>query len=167
MHSIGATARELSNLIGPDEVALETFRDWVKNSYEPLADDVLRAYAVPTPGDARATFIRAATGLDMTAPARWTAGAMQGVRSKAYLYNVTWNVPTSGGQQLGAPGTSIIHLHSAVRSSRHLRESLQNKGIQTGIHHGVPAHLQPAYANLGYGRGSRSSKWDPDPLAST
>ena len=50
---VGATAREFSNLIGPDEVTLETFRDWVKNSYQPLADDVLRVYAVPTPGHAR------------------------------------------------------------------------------------------------------------------
>ena len=55
----------------------------------------------------------------MTAPARWTAGAMQGMRSKAYLYNVTWNVPTSGGQQLGVPGTSIIStLFYTLRSDR-------------------------------------------------
>ena len=47
---VGGRARELSNLIGPDEVTLETFRDWVKNSNKPLADDVLRVYAVPTLG---------------------------------------------------------------------------------------------------------------------
>ena len=69
------------------------------------------------------------------------------------------------GDALGA-GTSIIFY--TLRSNRRdiLRESLQNKSIQTGIHYAVPAHLQPAYANLGYGRGSRLSKWDPPQLAS-
>ena len=52
-------------------------------------------------------------------------------------------------------GRHVYHLYT-LRSDRRdiLRESLQNKGIQTGIHYAVPAHLQPAYANLGYGRGS-------------
>ena len=52
-------------------------------------------------------------------------------------------------------GRHVDHLYT-LRSNRRdiLRESLQNKGIQTGIHYAVPAHLQPAYANLGYGRGS-------------
>jgi dTDP-4-amino-4,6-dideoxygalactose transaminase len=31
---------------------------------------------------------------------------------------------------------------------------LQAEGIQTGIHYPVPAHLQPAYSDLGYGRGA-------------
>jgi dTDP-4-amino-4,6-dideoxygalactose transaminase len=49
----------------------------------------------------------------------------------------------------------VYHLYT-LRSKRRdlLQESLQKKGIQTGIHYAVPAHLQPAYANLGYGRGS-------------
>jgi len=65
-------------------------------------------------------------------------------------------------------GRHVYHLYT-LRSDRRdiLRESLQNKGIQTGIHYAVPAHLQPAYANLGYGRESRLSKWDPAQLAST
>src|ERR1035437_5739224 len=50
---VGSTAREFSNLIGSDEVTLETFRDWVKNSFQPLADDVLRMYPVPSSADAR------------------------------------------------------------------------------------------------------------------
>jgi len=33
-----------------------------------------------------------------------------------------------------------------------MQEALQKQGIQTGIHYGVPVHLQPAYANLGYRR---------------
>ena len=30
----------------------------------------------------------------------------------------------------------------------------KTEGIQTGIHYPVPVHLQPAYADLGYGRGA-------------
>jgi len=116
---VGSTAREFSNLIGPEERTSEMFRDWVRNSYSPLTDDVLRMYPVPTPGDARGTFIRAGTDLDMIAPARWTAGAMQGMKSKAYLYNVTWNVPTSGGQQLGAfHGTDVALLFDSPKLPR-------------------------------------------------
>ncbi|HNA88570.1 MAG TPA: DegT/DnrJ/EryC1/StrS family aminotransferase [Anaerolineales bacterium] len=35
-----------------------------------------------------------------------------------------------------------------------LRETLRSQGIQTLVHYPVPVHLQPAYANLGLGRGS-------------
>jgi para-nitrobenzyl esterase len=116
---VGSTAREFSNLIGPGERTLEMFRGWVRNSFQPLADDVLRMYPVPTPADARGTFIRAGTDLDMIAPARWTAGAMQEMKSKAYLYNVTWNVPTSGGKQLGAfHGTDVALLFDSPKLPR-------------------------------------------------
>ncbi len=99
---VGSTEREFSNLIGPTERTPEMFRDWVKKSYAPIADDVLRMYTTPTPADAREAFIRAGTDLGMIAPSRWTARAMEGMKSKAYLYNVTWSFPNPGGQQLGA-----------------------------------------------------------------
>lgn len=35
-----------------------------------------------------------------------------------------------------------------------LRAELRQRDIQTGIHYPVPVHLQPAYADLGYGRGT-------------
>lgn len=35
-----------------------------------------------------------------------------------------------------------------------LNAHLHDKGIATGIHYPVPIHLQPAYRNLGYGKGS-------------
>jgi dTDP-4-amino-4,6-dideoxygalactose transaminase len=35
-----------------------------------------------------------------------------------------------------------------------LQAALQAEGIQTGVHYPVPVHLQPAYADLGYGRGA-------------
>lgn len=34
-----------------------------------------------------------------------------------------------------------------------LQETLQTQGIQTGIHYPIPAHLQHAYADLGYRAG--------------
>ncbi len=49
----------------------------------------------------------------------------------------------------------VYHVYT-VRS--HDRDRLQSvlaaEGIQTGIHYPVPAHLQPAYADLGYGPGA-------------
>ena len=35
-----------------------------------------------------------------------------------------------------------------------LQATLQAEGIQTGVHYPVPVHLQPVYADLGYGRGA-------------
>ena len=47
----------------------------------------------------------------------------------------------------------VYHLYTLRSEHRDfLNVSLQEKGIQTGIHYAAPAHLQPAYANLGYGR---------------
>lgn len=46
----------------------------------------------------------------------------------------------------------VYHLYT-IRSDKRdaLQAALQEEGIQTGIHYSIPAHLQPAYANLGYG----------------
>ena len=113
---VGSTAREFSNLVGPDVITPEKFRDWVKDSFQPVADDVLRMYPGPTPADARDAFIRAGTELDMIAPARWTASAMQGMKSKPYLYHVTWIVPTPGGHELGAfHGTDVAMLFDSPK----------------------------------------------------
>ena len=49
----------------------------------------------------------------------------------------------------------VYHLYTLRTDRRdNLQETLQQKGIQTGIHYAVPAHLQPAYADLGYARHS-------------
>lgn len=49
----------------------------------------------------------------------------------------------------------VYHVY-AVRTSRReaLMKALAEQGIQTGIHYPVPVHLQPAYADPAYGRGS-------------
>jgi dTDP-4-amino-4,6-dideoxygalactose transaminase len=55
----------------------------------------------------------------------------------------------------------VYHVYTLRTDDRDgLQAALQAEGIQTGIHYPVPAHLQPAYADLGYGRGAfpRSEK---------
>jgi dTDP-4-amino-4,6-dideoxygalactose transaminase/acetyltransferase-like isoleucine patch superfamily enzyme len=49
----------------------------------------------------------------------------------------------------------VYHIY-AIRTSRrdHLRRTLYNQGIQTGVHYPIPVHLQKAYADLGYRLGA-------------
>lgn len=49
----------------------------------------------------------------------------------------------------------IYHLFVVQTDDRdHLQKALTDAGIATGIHYPVPIHLQPAYKDLGYERGS-------------
>jgi dTDP-4-amino-4,6-dideoxygalactose transaminase len=49
----------------------------------------------------------------------------------------------------------VYHVYTLRIEDRDaVQQSLQSAGIQTGIHYPVPVHLQPAYADLGYGRGA-------------
>lgn len=49
----------------------------------------------------------------------------------------------------------VYHVYSLRTADRDsFRAALQTQGIQTSVHYSIPAHLQPAYADLGYGRGS-------------
>lgn len=48
----------------------------------------------------------------------------------------------------------VYHIYAvSVAERESLQKSLQEAGIQTGIHYPIPVHLQPAYANLGYRKG--------------
>jgi len=53
------------------------------------------------------------------------------------------------------PGCRHVYHVYVVRSDDRdgLRESLGQRGIQTGIHYPIPVHLQPAHEDLGYHRG--------------
>jgi len=68
-------------------------------------------------------------------------------------------------QQLAASGLSlprempgarhVYHVYSLRTPDRDsFRATLEAQGIQTAIHYAIPVHLQPAYAELGYGKGS-------------
>ena len=49
----------------------------------------------------------------------------------------------------------VYHVYTLRTAERDgLRTTLQAEGIQTGIHYPAPVHLQPAYADLGYGPGA-------------
>ena len=49
----------------------------------------------------------------------------------------------------------VYHVYTLRSQDRDaLQSALTSEGIQTGIHYPVPVHLQPAYADLGYGRGA-------------
>jgi dTDP-4-amino-4,6-dideoxygalactose transaminase len=49
----------------------------------------------------------------------------------------------------------VYHLYTLRASNRDaLQSALLKEGIQTGVHYATPVHLQPAYADLGYGPNS-------------
>lgn len=49
----------------------------------------------------------------------------------------------------------VYHLYVIEVDDRaHVQRALAERGVSTGIHYPVPIHLQPAYADLGLGRGS-------------
>jgi dTDP-4-amino-4,6-dideoxygalactose transaminase len=49
----------------------------------------------------------------------------------------------------------VYHVYTLRTDERDgLQAALAADGIQTAIHYAEPAHLQPAYADLGYGRGA-------------
>ena len=50
---------------------------------------------------------------------------------------------------------SVYHLYVIqVKDRDGLRACLHDQGIATGIHYPIPIHLQPAYCDLGYEKGS-------------
>lgn len=49
----------------------------------------------------------------------------------------------------------VYHVYSLRTPDRDsFRAALQAEGIQTAIHYAIPVHLQPAYSELGYSKGS-------------
>jgi dTDP-4-amino-4,6-dideoxygalactose transaminase len=49
----------------------------------------------------------------------------------------------------------VYHLYTLRAEDRDgLQKALRAEGIQTAVHYALPAHLQPAYSDLGYGRGA-------------
>src|SRR3984957_1824802 len=49
----------------------------------------------------------------------------------------------------------VYHVYTLRSDDRDaLQAALTTEGIQTGVHYSIPVHLQPAYADLGYGAGA-------------
>ena len=134
---VGGTEREFGNLIVlvPDRSA-EAFRAWLRQSFQPIADDLLRIYPTPSSGDATESFIRAKTDLEMIAPARWLARTTQRQKNKAYLYDVTWTFGNKGGQEWGAfHGIDVLLLFDSPRVPRTengdtLAQAMRNYWVQ-------------------------------------
>jgi len=63
---------------------------------------------------------------------------------------------TDLGLPVEAPSARHVYHVYAVRTDRReeLMAKLDAKGIQTGIHYPIPVHLQPAYADPAYAKGS-------------
>jgi dTDP-4-amino-4,6-dideoxygalactose transaminase len=76
-------------------------------------------------------------------------------RAVARLYD---NLLADCGVELPVemPGARhVYHLYTLRSDARDaLQAALLAHGIQTAVHYAIPAHLQPAYADLGYGEGS-------------
>ena len=63
--------------------------------------------------------------------------------------------PARSGCRARSPGPSRsgTSTPSRSRSATAVRAALHERGIATGVHYPTPIHLQPAYAQLGHGRG--------------
>ncbi len=75
-------------------------------------------------------------------------------RSHAVAY--TKALADSGlGLPVEMPGNRhVYHVYAVTSQLRsELINSLNEKGIQTGVHYPTPVHLLPAYSDLGYQRG--------------
>lgn len=81
---------------------------------------------------------------------RWTdARRVRARRYDALLRDSGLGTPTAAQDV-----RHVYHLYVIRTSDRAgLQRALQANGIGTGIHYPVPVHLQPAYADLGYGPG--------------
>jgi dTDP-4-amino-4,6-dideoxygalactose transaminase len=82
---------------------------------------------------------------------KWTEAR----RAHAARYNELLK-GTGLGLPVEAANTRHVYHVYAVRTNRReeLMSTLGAQGIQTGIHYPVPVHLQPAYADPAYGKGS-------------
>jgi dTDP-4-amino-4,6-dideoxygalactose transaminase len=96
-------------------------------------------------------FQGAVLGVKLKHVDRWTEAR----RRIARRYNEL--LPSDGLElPVQRPGCRHVHHLYVVRTLRRdaLNEVLSQAGVHTAVHYPRPVHLQPYYANLGYGRGS-------------
>ena len=94
----------------------------------------------------------AVLGVKLRHLAAWTDGAAEpppAIRSCSPTSTASPCRPSPPGAD-PAWHLYVIRVDDRDRVGRELNEA----GIGTGVHYPTPVHLQPAYADLGYGRGS-------------
>jgi len=70
-------------------------------------------------------------------------------RYQKYLADLPIQLPA-----VGADRSHVWHLFVVLHGTRdRFRQSLESRGIATGLHYPIPLHLQEAYAHLGYSKG--------------
>jgi dTDP-4-amino-4,6-dideoxygalactose transaminase len=122
---------------------IRTLRDWGQDR---KYHHVLRGFNYRMEG-----FQGAILGVKLRHLARWTEARRAAVKK----YN---ELLAGSDVQTPAEMSWAHHVYHAytVRSQDRdgLQATLASAGIQTGIHYPVPVHMQPAYADLGYGHGA-------------
>lgn len=82
---------------------------------------------------------------------RWNAARLRNARLYDAKLSANGIVPP---RRLHDEG-HVYHLYVIeVENRAHVQSVLARRGVATGVHYPVPVHLQPAYADLGLGRGS-------------
>lgn len=81
---------------------------------------------------------------------KWTEGR----RKAADTYNELFSGSAVKTPKAMPYARHVYHIYAVRTENRsEWQQSLQDKGIQTGIHYPFPIHLLPAYADLGYSAG--------------
>jgi dTDP-4-amino-4,6-dideoxygalactose transaminase len=118
-------------------------RDW---GQERKYHHVLRGYNYRMEG-----FQGAILGVKLRHLEAWTEARRQVVR----MYNDLLNDCEVETPEEMPWARHVYHVYTLrVKERDGLQAALTAQGIGSGIHYPVPAHLQPAYSDLGYGRGS-------------
>jgi dTDP-4-amino-4,6-dideoxygalactose transaminase len=117
-------------------------RDWGQDR---KYHHILRGYNYRMEG-----FQGAVLGVKLRHLARWTEARRTAVKRYNELLTGC-DVQTPVEMPWAHHVYHVYTLRSKDRDSLHA--ALAEAGIQTGIHYPVPVHLQPAYADLGYGPG--------------
>lgn len=123
--------------------AVRMLRDWGQDR---KYHHVLRGYNYRMEG-----FQGAVLGVKLRRLDQWTEGRRRLVRQYNSLLSHC-DVETPREMPWAHHVYHVYTVRSADRDG--LQAKLASEGIQTGIHYPVPVHLQPAYADLGYGAGS-------------
>jgi dTDP-4-amino-4,6-dideoxygalactose transaminase len=82
---------------------------------------------------------------------KWNAARRRHAKQYSELLDQSWVILPWEADY----AESVYHLYVIrVKNRDDLRKYLHDKGVSTGIHYPVPIHLQPAYWDLGYEKGS-------------